>query len=336
MSEYNCTLVLRIEMQTIVGKDIDQVIELLNQDEVVAIPTETVYGLAGNALSATAIAKIFEAKNRPKFNPLIMHVAAVEEIQKYAEIDEATLKLIAHFMPGPLTVLLKKKDHVPDILTAGSDKVAVRVPNHPLTQKLLQQLNFPLAAPSANPSGYVSPTSAVHVLEGLNHKIPYILDGGNCEVGVESTIIEVLQDKIIVHRLGGVAVEDIQQQTNLPVVLQTHEARPQTSGKMKSHYATKTPLYIGNTDTLLNANKGKKIAVISLKKQSVQNEHVQAFPLSENGNLTEAAANLFAVMRMIDEGNFDLIITEKFPETGLGRAINDRLGRAQAIYKDGL
>lgn len=321
-------------MNTIIGTDIIEAKELLEKDEVVAIPTETVYGLAGNALSEKAIAKIFEVKNRPQFNPLIMHIYSTDEIKKYTYADDEVLAFAKQFMPGPLTMLLKKKNSVPDLLTAGSDKVAIRIPKHPLTLQLLQSLDFPLAAPSANPSGYVSPVTAEHVLQGLKGKIPYILNGGACVVGVESTIVELQNDKLIVHRLGGMSVEEIQSKTDLPVVLQTHDERPQTSGKMKSHYATKTPLIMGDVNSLLQEYKSKKIALLSLKPSDIHQSNVTIFPLSETGNLTEAASKLFSTMRNIDEQSFDIIITEHFPDKGLGRAINDRLSRAQYIYKE--
>src|SRR5436190_292513 len=170
-------------MQTITGTDIIKAASLLKQGELVAVPTETVYGLAANALDEEAVLKIYHAKNRPRFNPLILHVASFEKLKQYAEeIPADCIKLAEKFSPGPITFLLKKKDSVPDLVTAGSKKVAIRIPNHSMLTELLKQIDFPLAAPSANPSGYVSPVTAQHVLEGLNEKIPYILDGGECTV----------------------------------------------------------------------------------------------------------------------------------------------------------
>ncbi len=320
-------------MQAVIGNDIEKAATYLKNDALVAIPTETVYGLAGNALSATAIAKIYAAKNRPSFNPLILHLPAAHHIEKYALLPTALLPLTAGLMPGALTLLLKKKPHVPDILTAGSDKVAVRIPRHPLALQLLQRLPFPLAAPSANPSGYVSPTTAQHVLEGLGNRIPYILDGGPAEVGVESTIIEWEQNAILVHRVGGIALEEIQNYTSLPLKFPAHHnGKVQTSGQLKSHYATQIPLVVGNPNILSLRHTHKKLAIIRLKKGNPVSNG-QEFPLSLNGSLAEAAANLFAVMRIIDAGKFDMIIAERFPDEGLGRAINDRLDRAQAIWK---
>lgn len=316
-----------------IGENLLKAATLLESDELVAIPTETVYGLAANALSETAVVKIFEAKNRPNFNPLIVHVVNVAAINDYAEIDPISLQLAVAFMPGPFTLLLPKKSIIPDIVTAGSSKVAIRVPNQIMTTKLLMLLKFPLAAPSANPSGYVSPTTALHVQEGLKNKVAYILDGGQCEVGVESTIVEVSDGKIILHRTGAVTAEQMEQLTGLKVVAAESSEKLSTAGQMLSHYATKTPLYRGDIAKMIKENQDKNVAVISFKKLYDGLKTGHQYVLSPKGDLNEAAKHLFSVMRCIDEFQFDLIITELFPDKGLGRAINDRLGRAQVIYK---
>lgn len=318
---------------TTVGKNIELAVTLLSENEIVAIPTETVYGLAGNALSEAAVVKIYNAKDRPSFNPLIIHVATVEAIQEYAELDRISQQLAEAFMPGPFTLLLPKKAIVPDLVTAGSSKVAVRIPKHPLTLRLLHKLNFPLAAPSANPFGYVSPTTAKHVLDGLNNRVDYILDGGPCEVGVESTIAEVRDGQIILHRLGAVTAEEMEAETGLKVVRKTDHQQLDTPGQMKSHYATKIPLYLGDIPTLLQEHKDKNIATISFCKSYEGLVKGHQYILSPKCDINEAAQHLFAVMRNIDEFSFDLIIAERFPDKGLGRAINDRLERAQAIHK---
>jgi len=318
---------------TKIGKNIDEAIAILNANDLVAIPTETVYGLAGNALNTSAVAKIFEAKNRPFFNPLILHLATVEQINQYAFFDEISLQLAKHFMPGPFTLLLPKKDNVPEIVTAGSSKVAVRVPRHQLAHQLLSKLNFPLAAPSANPFGYVSPVAVTHVFQGLQGKISYILDGGNCEVGLESTIIEVENNEVILHRAGGLEIEKIEAVVGKKIIVATHHSKPQTSGQLKSHYATETPLLQGNVEKLLQQNREKKIAIISLQKKYESIEVKHQFILSPQGNLNEAAQNLFTTMRELDEMNYDIIIAEIFPSNGLGLAINDRLIKAQVTQK---
>jgi len=319
-------------METIIGNDINKATELLQENNVVAIPTETVYGLAGNALEEEAVTKIYTAKNRPAFNPLILHLSGIDELAKYAELDEISKKLALAFMPGPLTLLLPKKSIVPDITTAGSDKVALRVPNHPLTIQLLKSLSFPLAAPSANPSGYISPTTATHVYQGLQGKIPYILDGGATSVGLESTIIEVQQNHILLHRTGGIDELQIEAVSGMKVLIPQEEAVPETPGQLKSHYAPDTPLYRGDIDNLIAENRGKRIAIISLTKQ-YNGEHIANYILSPNGLLAEAANQLFATLREIDSKNYDIILAEYFPTDGIGAAINDRIGRAQFALK---
>ncbi len=324
-----------MQMQTVTGTDIQEAARLLRQDEIVAIPTETVYGLAGNALSETALVKIYEAKQRPRFNPLILHLPDVTCFTQYARMDAVSNRLASTFMPGPFTLLLPKNTRVPDLATAGSDKVALRVPAHPVIHRLLKLLDFPLAAPSANPFGYVSPTSAAHVLSGLGGKIPYILDGGTCQVGLESTIAEVLPDKVLLHRAGAVSAQDIRHIAGMPVEAPIHQSRPDTPGQLKSHYATHTPLYRGDIPALLDQFPGKRIALLLFQeiKEVRSSPHISQFVLSPAGDLAEAAQHLFATMRRIDSMGFDLVIADYFPDTGIGRAINDRLERAKAVYK---
>ena len=320
-------------METIIGKGINHAAILLRRGELVAIPTETVYGLAGNALNEEAVLKIYDAKDRPGFNPLIIHVASTDDIALYAErIPDKCIALAKKYSPGPITFLLSKKDIVPDLVTAGSDKVAIRIPDHPLTLQLLRQLDFPLAAPSANPSGYVSPVTARHVLEGLNNKIPYILDGGDCKVGMESTIIGFDNDDVIIYRLGGIAIEEIEKLIQQEVKLKLSGDEPESPGQLKSHYATKTPLYYGDVSELLPKFKSKKVAIITLsEKYNIDSSLL--FRLSPTNDLHEAAANLFKVLRKLDELKPDVILADKFPDKGLGRAINDRLKKAQVINK---
>ncbi len=317
-------------MGTDIGTDINLAAKLLKDGHPVAIPTETVYGLAANALDEDAVLRIFKAKNRPHFNPLIIHLKDWESVSKYAvDIPEDAIILAKKFSPGPLTFLLKKKPNISDLVTAGSPKVAVRIPAHPLTRALLAQLDFPLAAPSANPFGYVSPTTAQHVLEGLNGKILYILDGGPCEIGLESTIVDFDNQQVIVRRQGGVAVEDIERVLGKKVLVQTEvEEHPVAPGQLKSHYATSTPLYVGEAEELVAHFTNKKIGVIAFGK-NMDGVTVQfRFQLSESANLDEAAKNLFSVMRQADASGAAVILAKWLPETGLGAAINDRLRRA--------
>ena len=314
-------------METIIGKDILEAKRLLDSGEVVAVPTETVYGLAANALNPDAVVKIFQAKNRPQFNPLIIHLPFWKDVQQYVGfIPPAARELATHFSPGPLTYLLKKKDIIPDLVTAGHPKVAVRIPAHPLNYQLLKELNYPLAAPSANPYGYVSPTSAAHVLEGLGGKIPYILDGGECMVGVESTIVDFEEDRVIIRRNGGIGKEEIEDVLGFEVELETADTdHPVAPGQLKSHYATHTPLYVGDQKSIGRQFAGKNILWLGFGDDKTS----EGFNLSEAGDLEEAAKNLFAFLRRADETGADLIVASLLPNVGIGRAINDRLLRAQ-------
>jgi len=324
-------------MQTITGTDIEIAKQFLMNGDLVSIPTETVYGLAANALNEEAVIKIFEVKNRPSFNPLIVHCATWKLAQQYVNNIPGKAHLLAEkFTPGALTFLLQKKDTIPDLVTAGSEKVAIRIPNHPLTLALLNRLDFPLAAPSANPFGYISPTTALHVFENLGGKIPYILDGGPAIVGLESTIIGFDEnEKVLLYRSGGISTEEIESMINEKVLPAptSPEKNPETSGQLKSHYAPNTPLYIGNIDILRYKFQEKKVATISFKKEIDGIDNKYQFILSPQGSLQEAARNLFAALRKIDQLHVDVIIAEKFPNEGIGRAINDRLNRAQAENK---
>ena len=302
-----------------IGIDIEKAKQILQEGGLVAIPTETVYGLAANALNKEAVLKIFEAKNRPHFDPLIVHTDSIEKVKSYvSEFPEWAQQLATAFWPGPLTLLLPKKNSIADIVTSGLPQVAVRIPNHPLTLQLLKSLDFPLAAPSANPFGYVSPTTAKHVETQLGGQIDYILDGGVCEVGIESTIVGFEDGKITVYRLGGLALEDIEKVVGKVDVKLNQSSDPKAPGMLKNHYAPKKTLIIGDVAVYRKEHPSKKIGVISLEK------------LSPSENLKEAAHNLFSALRDLDESDVDVIIAEKFPDTFLGRAINDRLERAAA------
>lgn len=316
-------------MKAVISDSIQEAKALLQNGDVVAIPTETVYGLAANALNATAVAKIFEAKNRPFFDPLIVHVASVEDAEKYVQaIPAPLLRLMQTFSPGPLTVLLKKKDIIPDIVTSGLDTVGIRIPNHPLTLALLAELDFPLCAPSANPFGYVSPTSAQHVFNQLADRIPYILDGGKCSVGVESTIVGMEDNEVVVYRLGGIAIEEIEKIAGKVKLTISQGSNPKAPGMLDVHYAPSTLLHIGDVRSLATQFQALRLGLISFSDAYPDYPFIQRNVLSPTGNLNEAAANLFEALRSFDGKNIDIIIAETFPEEGLGRAINDRLRRA--------
>ncbi len=322
-------------MRTLISPNIQDAKHHLLNNEVVAIPTETVYGLAANALNEAAVIKIFEIKNRPTFNPLIVHCGRWTDVVHYVEeIPEKFFPLIKSFSPGPISFLLKKKSNIPDLVTAGSDLVAIRVPNHPVTLELLQSLPFPIAAPSANPFGYVSPTNAQHVMDSLNGKIPFILNGEKSTIGLESTIVGINENnRVVIHRLGGVSKENIEAELGETVITKLHNENPLTSGQLKSHYATNVPLFVGNIEQLLKQHFDKNIFIISFNKTYNEVSLENQFVLSPNSNLNEAASRLFSALRKIDNLNADVILAEIFPNEGLGAAINDRLERASVVNK---
>jgi L-threonylcarbamoyladenylate synthase len=314
---------------TTIGTDISRAVDLLKQGQLVAIPTETVYGLAGNATNGEAVARIFEAKQRPRFNPLIMHLPSLDAAAPYViELPALLRQIAAAFSPGPVSFLLPRTALVPDIITHGSDKVVIRVPAHPLALELLRALPFPLAAPSANPFGYVSPVTAQHVYDGLHGKIPYILDGGTCTVGVESTIVGMEEEELVIYRVGGLSAEEIKKVTGIRARYDLLHRQPTTPGQLKSHYAPHKPVIIGDPAQLIYEYAGKKIAVIAFT-HAYANAYLNR-TLSVKGDLAEAAANLFSALRELDQSDADLIIAEVFPKEGLGIAINDRLSRASA------
>lgn len=313
-------------MKTIISKDIHLAATLLREGNVVAIPTETVYGLAGNALDPSCVSKIFAVKNRPFFDPLIVHIRSVEALHEYTkDIPDIALELAKTFWPGPLTLVLKRKSMIPDLVTSGLETVAIRVPAHPVAAELLAQLDFPLAAPSANPFGYISPTTAAHVASQLNGSIPMILDGGACKVGLESTIVDCSGKQIRVLRAGGLSIEALEKHTGKIDIVAGSSSNPAAPGMLESHYAPRKPLYLGDPQKLMIRFKNEKIAILSFqKKYPVEHNLV----LSDSGDLTESAQNLFGYLRQLDQLNVDKIIAEEVPDIGLGRAINDRLKRA--------
>lgn len=312
-----------------IGKDIAKAKALLQRGELVAIPTETVYGLAGNALNEDAVTKIFEVKNRPSFDPLIVHVPNLHAVSRYADnLPLKALALASNFWPGPLTLLFKKKQLIPDLVTSGLDSVGLRCPNHEVTRTLLEQLDFPLAAPSANPFGYVSPTRPEHVNEQLGDKIAYILDGGICKVGIESTIVGFVNDSPTVFRLGGLSLEEIEKVVGSVAISLNTSSNPKAPGQLKSHYAPAKHVRIGNIAELLQEVTPQRTAVLSFQKDY---QVLHQFILSPSGNMNEAAKNLFLALRTLDKLPIDTILAEYVPTEGLGRAINDRLKRAAAI-----
>ncbi len=314
-----------------IGNDILKAKSFLEKGDLVAIPTETVYGLAANALDTLAVTKIFEAKQRPTFDPLIVHTHSLKQVYQFVEsIHPALLKLAEAFWPGPLTLLLPKKNSIPSLVTSGLDRVGVRIPNHPLTLELLKQLEFPLAAPSANPFGYISPTTAQHVQNQLGEKLPYILDGGACQVGLESTIVGEEDGTIIIYRLGGLSIDAIENVVGNVLIQLNQSSNPKAPGQLKSHYAPKKPVFIGDINELQKKYADKKIGAIVFGETNELDPKIVTRNLSYNKNYSEAAGNLFSFLRELDEADVDVIISSLVPEEGLGLAINDRLRRASA------
>jgi L-threonylcarbamoyladenylate synthase len=310
--------------------DVNRAIEVLQKNELIAIPTETVYGLAGNAYSETAIKNIFTLKNRPFYNPLIVHVQSAACISDVAlDIPETALLLAEKCWPGPLTLVLKKQEHISDLITAGKETVAVRVPSHPLTLALLDKLPFPLAAPSANPFGSISPTTASHVLHYFGTELNVILDGGECEKGVESTIIGFENNKPILYRYGSISIEEIENIVGKLSIVTNSERSPTAPGMLSRHYAPITDTYLSDDIAdLVKCFEGKKIGLLVFKNPYQNNNIAHQEILSKSGNFEEAAKNLYAAMHRLDQHKLDVILAERLPDVGLGKTINDKLERA--------
>ena len=315
---------------TQISSDISKAIELLNKEDVVAIPTETVYGLAGNIYSEKAIRKIFQVKQRPLFNPLIVHIPSIDHLEKIVrEFPVKAQKLAEAFWPGSLTLILPKRSNIPEIVTGGKDTVGVRIPNHPVTLSLLKQLSFPLAAPSANPFNRISPTSSDHVKAYFENTLPMVLEGGECKNGIESTIIGFENNEAILYRLGGISVEDIEKIIGKIQIRNKSDTTPNAPGMLAKHYAPKTKMFLlDDLDKFIENNKSKKIGILKFKENlnTASVEHIEI--LSKSGDLKEAASKLYSTLHKLDSLNLDLIVAERFPDVGLGKSINDRLERA--------
>jgi L-threonylcarbamoyladenylate synthase len=322
-------LVIERSVTTEIGKDLQKAAALLRLGLVVAIPTETVYGLAANALDPEAVTEIFAIKDRPFFDPLIVHSDSREKLAPYVESFPGwALSLTDRFWPGPLTVILHKRDIIPDLVTAGHPTVGVRIPDHPLTRELLSMLDIPLAAPSANPFGYVSPTTPEHVRAQLGGKISYILDGGPCTVGLESTIVAEIEGQVTILRLGGLSIEAIEEVIGRVHVNIASSSNPANPGSLESHYAPRTLLLLDEpTEEWLI---GKKVGALRFQNVRAGIPEALQIVLSPNGDLREAARNFFGALRTLDELGLDVILAQELPEVSLGRAINDRLRRASA------
>ncbi|MBI1882651.1 MAG: threonylcarbamoyl-AMP synthase [Chlamydiae bacterium] len=309
-------------------KILHQAALLIQQGGLVAFPTETVYGLGANALDPMAVAKIFEVKNRPRLDPIIVHVADFSQIDSLAaSIPEKAKKLMEKFWPGPLTVILPKKKIVPDIVTAGLPSVALRIPNHPIALDLIRQSKCPIAAPSANPFEYLSPTTAQHVMDQIGEKVDLILDGGPCSIGVESTIIDFSQKVPCLLRPGGWVLEKIEK-----VIGPVREGIENPSsilapGQMARHYSPRTRVNLISRGQY-RENASEKIGLLCFRapSRSLHYGHIEI--LSVSGDFKEAAANLFSALHHLDDAGLQEIDAERVPEEGLGRAIMNRLRKA--------
>jgi len=324
---------------------INEAVEILAKGQLVALPTETVYGLAADATDSDAVAKIFEAKERPSFDPLIVHVDGEEMLHQVAKIPsdiaETVQKLIKRYWPGPLTLILPKQENISDLVSSGLKTVAVRCPKNPIIRKVIQKLGRPLAAPSANRFGRISPTSASAVTKELDGRIPLIVDGGASTEGLESTIIsfeknpeEGKKDIIQILRYGPITREELRDfgkvQKIKPIIDQNS---PQAPGQLASHYAPSTPLRLIENWEDFQPEDGKRYALLSYKGDSKGYTHKFNWSITEalspgTGKQSEAAVRLFFIMRKLDEAGVDEIIVEPCSDRGLGAAIMDRLRRA--------
>jgi len=325
-------------------KAIKQAAELIVENEVVAFPTETVYGLGANALQEKAVLKIFEAKGRPTDNPLIVHISRREQLFKLIKgcILKVADKLIDEFWPGPLTIIFKKSSQVPQITTASLETVAVRMPSHPIALALINQTELPLAAPSANSSGFPSPTSAEHVYSDLNGKIPLIIDGGICDIGLESTVVEIQSEQVNILRPGAITMEMIKKvvgNTHLVKTINHKEyVKPKSPGMKYKHYSPSTPLWIVKKDSSItkilkknNINNEKTLIIVS--SETLQNLKLNQIKariknLGSINDLNYIAKNLFKILRESDLEDFKLILIEEVSQKDIGIAVMNRLTKA--------
>jgi L-threonylcarbamoyladenylate synthase len=301
--------------------DIDAAAARLGAGELVAFPTETVYGLGADARNDHAVARVYDAKGRPAFNPLIAHVADFAGAEAIGVFSDDARKLAQTFWPGPLTLVVPRAEDctISRLASAGLDSIAIRVPDHPLAQALLRAVAFPVVAPSANPSGGLSPTTAAHARAGLGEGVAMILDGGPCAIGLESTIVSCLGPAPQILRSGGLARQRIEEALGMPVTIFSNATAPNSPGQLESHYAPRATLR-------LNAQAPRAgEAWLGFGKSSVYGRN-----LSARGDLVEAAANLFRMLHEIDATGADMIAVAPIPMRGLGEAINDRLKRAAA------
>ncbi len=316
-------------MKTEISADRTAAVELLRKGEIVALPTETVYGLAADALNAIAVAKIFEAKERPRFDPLIVHLPDRDWLEKVADLPaqdrELILKLADKFWPGPFTMVLPKRQIIPEIVTAGLDTVAVRVSAHPVFSEIIREFGKPLAAPSANRFGGVSPTGAQHVLDDLQDRITLIIEGGPTAHGIESTIVAIRGGKIDILRRGPITAEQLSELAKIDVVAAGEKVS--VPGQLPAHYAPKTRLRLIGDAKSFSPDKDQRVGLLAWNPVKPGRNFAAVRCLSERQDLRDAAANLFRCLRELDALDLDIILAERVPSQGLGAAILDRLRR---------
>ncbi|MBA3312166.1 MAG: threonylcarbamoyl-AMP synthase [Planctomycetaceae bacterium] len=313
-----------------IGNDVSLAARLLREGRLVAFGTETVYGLGANALDAAAVARVFEAKRRPTFDPLIVHISNRDALGDIVErMPPAALQLADAFWPGPLTLVLPKREVIPDLVTSGRPTVGVRIPASEMTRRLLSEAGVPIAAPSANTFGRISPTTAAHVAEQLGDAIDYILDCGPCGVGIESAVVDLTEDVPLLLRPGGTTLEDLESVAGrVNVVTSSDGGSQRAPGMLSRHYSPRTPLVVADQQDLDNVTG--QIGLLSFHDPVNRDRFARIEVLSKRGDLVEAAANFFAALRRLDDAGLDHIVATPFPMTGLGRALNDRLRRAAA------
>jgi L-threonylcarbamoyladenylate synthase len=300
---------------------------IIKSGGLVAFPTETVYGLGADARNEHAVARIFTVKKRPHFDPLIVHIGARSQLDLVAaDIPDTAQRLMAAFWPGPLTVVVAKTAAIADLVTAGLSSVAVRMPGKRIARDLILAAETPVAAPSANSFGRISPTSAEHVRADLGNAVDMILDGGPCEVGIESTIVSCVHPVPVLLRPGGVPLEAIQEAVGEVIVPDPSDRTHVSPGRFKRHYAPRTPLVL--CDTPKSPPQQNRVGLLSFREPPSRGEYACVEVLSPSGDLAEAACGLFAALKRLDAAGLDLIVAARVPEEGLGRAINDRLRRA--------
>jgi L-threonylcarbamoyladenylate synthase len=296
----------------------------------VAFPTETVYGLGADAFNPRAVARVFEVKARPSFDPLIVHLADAGDLARVSPTDDPRVAaLAARFWPGPLTLVLPRRPEVPDLVTSGLDTVGVRVPAHPAAHALIASAGTPVAAPSANPFGYVSPTTAAHVAELLGRSVDLVLDGGPCRVGVESTILSLAGEPPVILRPGGVPREALEEALGIALEVAGRAGRPLAPGQLEKHYATRTPLLILRGPAGRAPEGAGRVGLLAWRSARAEG-YAATEVLAPDGSTETAAANLFAALRRLDAAGLDLVLAEPCDEAGLGHAVMDRLRRAAA------